>query len=54
MTDREGTVDVDIYIEKGNFIPGVIERLMGRYRVHGPVKNGRFHEFSLLQERGGG
>ncbi len=39
----------DIYIEKGNFVSGVIERLMGRYRVHGPVKNGRFHEFTLLK-----
>ena len=39
----------EIYIEKGNFVPGVIERLMGRYRVYGPVKNGRFHEFALLK-----
>ena len=38
----------DIYIEKGNFVPGVIERLMGRYRVYGPVKNGGCHEFALL------
>ena len=38
----------DIYIAKGNFVPGVIERLMGRYRVYGPVKNGGCHEFALL------
>ena len=39
----------DTYITKGNFVPGVIERLMGRYRVYGPVKNGRCHDFALLK-----
>ena len=38
----------DIYIAKWNF-PGVIERLMGRYRVYAPVKNGRCHEFAPLK-----
>ena len=38
----------DIYIAKENF-PGVIERLMGRYRVYAPVKNGRSHEFAPLE-----
>ncbi|MHC1726410.1 MAG: 4Fe-4S dicluster domain-containing protein [Syntrophobacteraceae bacterium] len=37
----------DIYIAKGNF-PGIIERLMGRYRIFAPVKKGRYHEFTPL------
>jgi len=37
----------DTYIAKGNF-PGVVERLMSRYRVFAPVKNGRYHEFARL------
>ena len=40
----------DIYIAKGNFVPGVIERLMGRYRVYAPVKNGSSHDFAPLED----
>ncbi|MCE5333970.1 MAG: 4Fe-4S dicluster domain-containing protein [Desulfobacteraceae bacterium] len=37
----------DMYITKGK-LPGVIERLMGRYRVFAPVKKGRYHQFARL------
>jgi sulfhydrogenase subunit beta (sulfur reductase) len=37
----------DMYIAKGDF-PGIIERLMTRYRVFAPVKKGRYHEFTPL------
>jgi len=38
----------DVYIAKSEF-RGVIERLMGRYRVYAPVKNGSFHDFAPLK-----
>ena len=38
----------EIYIEKGKF-PGVIERLLSRYRVFAPVKKGRYHEFAAIE-----
>ncbi|MEM5788024.1 MAG: 4Fe-4S dicluster domain-containing protein [Syntrophobacteraceae bacterium] len=39
----------DMFIAKNNF-PGVIERLMGRYRVFAPVKKGRYHEFTAIDQ----
>ncbi|MFZ2448648.1 MAG: 4Fe-4S dicluster domain-containing protein [Syntrophobacteraceae bacterium] len=41
----------EMFIAKGNF-PGIIERLMSRYRVFAPVKTGRYHEFAALKEAG--
>jgi hypothetical protein len=41
----------DIYIDKGKF-PGVIERLLSRYRVFAPVKKGRYHEFTAIEKAG--
>jgi len=41
----------DMFITKGNF-PGIIEKLMSRYRVFAPVKNGRYHEFAALKQAG--
>ncbi len=39
----------EIYITKGNF-PGIVQRLMDRYRVFAPVKQGRYHEFAALEK----
>lgn len=38
----------ETYIAKGN-LPGVIGQLMGRSRVYGPVREGQYHQFALLQ-----
>jgi ferredoxin len=42
----------DIYIAKSNF-PGLIERLIGRYLVYAPMKNGSFHDFAPLKDPSG-
>lgn len=41
----------EMFIAKGDF-PGIIERLMSRYRVYAPVKDGRYYEFAALKEAG--
>lgn len=41
----------EIYIAKDKF-PGVVEQLMGRFRVFGPVNTGRYHEFLELKKAG--
>lgn len=41
----------EFYIAKANF-PGIIEQLLGRYRVFAPVKNGAYHEFAPIEEAG--
>jgi sulfhydrogenase subunit beta (sulfur reductase) len=37
------------YITKENF-PGAVERLLTRYRVFAPVKQGRYHEFAAISK----
>jgi ferredoxin len=41
----------DIYIAREKF-PGVVEQLMGRYRVFGPVFQGQYHEFAQVKQAG--
>ena len=41
----------EIYIASDKF-PGVVEKLMGRYRVCAPVQQGQFHEFAELKTPG--
>ena len=38
----------EIYIAKEKF-PGIVEQLMDRYRVYGPVLKGQYHEFDELK-----
>ncbi|GLI36359.1 4Fe-4S dicluster domain-containing protein [Desulforhabdus amnigena] len=39
----------EIYIVRDKF-PGVVQQLMGRYRVYGPVFQGQYHEYAELKK----
>lgn len=39
----------EVYIKKEK-LPGIVEQLIGKTRVFGPVQKGRYHEFELLEQ----